>query len=423
MTSQKTETKISKSAFVLIIFALTFGRLIVNIGRRYIYPFLPVVARQLRVPLSSVQSLVAIQAGIGLLSPLFGPFSERYGRKRVMLTALALLVFGALIGVLIPQFWAFSAATMLLGLAKIIYDPTILAYLGDRIAYSRRGLAIGVTELSWSGSLTIAAPVAGVLLGLAAAAPSLELMIDMSGLQQFGGLLTTSNGIRYVMAALGLAGCVAFLFIALFLPGDTPNPQDTTHYITPLQSWQVIRQSPAAMGAMAYSLLLSMANEIFFINYGAWMEVSFELMLAALGAATTVIALAEIGGEFAVIGLADRFGKRRLALIGVTVSSLSYVILPFLNFNLTTALIGLFVMFLFVETGIVASIPLFTEVLPNNRAIMMSSHTGAASLGRLSGAILGGFLYVTFSNFIVIGAVATIIGLMAAFMLWRFVQE
>lgn len=423
MTQQIAEPRNSKRAFILIIAALTFGRLVVNIGRRYLYPFLPVVARQLRVPLSSIQSLVALQAGTGLLSPLFGPFSERYGRKRVMLSAIGVLMFAALIGATFPQFWAFSIVTMLFGLAKITFDPTVLAYLGDRISYNRRGLAIGITELSWSTSLTIAAPITGLLLALGVMAPSLDLMINMSGLKQFGGLLLNSDGIRYVMAAIGLAGTAAFLMMFIFLPGDTPKPEDRIDYISPIQSWRVIRQSHPAMAAMMYSLCLSMANEIFFINYGAWMEVSFELMLAALGAATTVIALAEIGGEFTVIGLSDRFGKRRLALIGVTISSLSYIVLPFLHFDLTAALIGLFVMFLFVETGIVASIPLFTEVLPDNRAIMMSGHTGAASFGRLAGAVIGGFLYGTFHNFTLIGGTSTVIGLIAAFMLWRFVHE
>ncbi|NJL56687.1 hypothetical protein HC928_17130, partial [bacterium] len=43
----------------------------------------------------------------------------------------------------------------------------------------------------------------------------------------------------------------------------------------------VLRRSPAALGALAHALLLAAANELFFINYGAWMDLSFNLALAA----------------------------------------------------------------------------------------------------------------------------------------------
>ena len=165
------------------------------------------------------------------------------------------------------------------------------------------------------------------------------------------------------------------------------------------------------------------ANEIFFINYGAYMEATFGLPLTALGTVTIVIAVAEVCGEFAVIGLADRFGKRRVALIGVGVSSLGYVLLPALSFSLPLTLALVFLIFLAFESAIVASLPLFTEILPDARAIMMSSYVGAGSLGRLVGGAFGGWLFVTLGNFGVISAIATAIALGSWFLLWRFVHE
>ncbi|NJL56686.1 sugar porter family MFS transporter [bacterium] len=138
---------------------------------------------------------------------------------------------------------------------------------------------------------------------------------------------------------------------------------------------------------------------------------------------TVVIAAAEVIGEVTVMGLADRIGKRRLSLIGSAVSALSYVILPHLDTSLPLALAGVFVMFLFVEIGIVAAIPLFSEVLPEARAVMMSGVIGASSLGRFLGAAGGGALLALVGDFAVIGLVSTGVGLLAVFSMWRFVPE
>ena len=165
------------------------------------------------------------------------------------------------------------------------------------------------------------------------------------------------------------------------------------------------------------------ANEIFFINYGVWMEESFGLVLAALGAVTTVIAIAEISGEFVVIGIADRVGKRPLTILTTGVAAACYVVLPSLSESLPLTLVGLFVLFLCVETSIVASIALFTEVLPDARAVMMSANVGAHSLGRLTGGTLGGLLYASDVNFVTMGLLAAGIGATATVCLWIMVPE
>ena len=67
---------------------LTVSRLVINTGLRMAYPFLPAFARGLGVSLPAVAGLVSLRGFSGLLSPLFGPLSERYGRRPVVMGAL-----------------------------------------------------------------------------------------------------------------------------------------------------------------------------------------------------------------------------------------------------------------------------------------------------------------------------------------------
>lgn len=378
------------------VLALTFGRLVVNMARRFPYPFAPEISRQLSVPVAGIQSLVALTAGLGMFSPLLSPLSERFGAKRAIIVALWAMTLSALLGSFMPQFRLFVVVLFVWSLAKIIYDPAMQAYLGKKIPYRQRGRAIGITELSWAGSLMIIAPLAGYLLG--------------------------SFGVGAVFIALVIFSAAATVVIALFLPPDEPNTLQT-RMITPVDTLRLLRRSPVALAALLYSLLLVTANEIIFINYGLWMERTFNLELTALGLTTIVISAAEIIGEFGVISLVDSVGKRRMALAGAVGAALAYGALPYLAFNLAVALAGLFVLFVAIEIAIVASLPLFTEIMPDARTVMMSSNVAAHSLGRLGGALIGGVLYQASGNFIVVGLVALVTGLAAAFILWRFIAE
>ncbi len=364
-----------------VVITVTVCRLAVNMTRRFSYPFVPVISDGLGVTAGSVQSAIAAQSGIGIASPLFGPFSEQYGRKRVMVGALVAMTATAAVGAIWPTFAIFALALLIFGVGKMIYDPVMQAYLGDQIPYQRRGLALGFTELSWAGALIVIAPLAGVLL--------------------------VSAGLRGVMAFLALALGLAVVALQRILPPD--HPTEPSRARSP--SWHILRRSPAGLAALAYSFAIVSANEIFFINYGLWMDESFDLAVAALGTVTVVIAAAEVVGEFLVIGLADRLGKRRLAMVGAGLSAVGYFLLPQISFSLPLALFGLFLLFVCVETAIVASIPLFTEILPEARAVMMSGNVSAHAVGRLVGALIGGGLYALTGDFVMMGAVSMALGL------------
>jgi predicted MFS family arabinose efflux permease len=154
----------------------------------------------------------------------------------------------------------------------------------------------------------------------------------------------------------------------------------------------VLRYTPALAG-LSFGFLASSANELVNVVFGVWMEDSFGLQIAALGAASAVIGLSELGGEFAAGGLADRLGKPRAVSIGLILNSIAAVGLPLLGGSLTGAVVGLFLFYITFEFSIVSSIPLMTEILPSSRATLMSFNVAVLSLGRAVGALLAPNLY------------------------------
>lgn len=390
--SEESPNKIFQSVYVLAI-----SRLFVNMTRRFYYPFLPAISRELGVSLASVQGAAASQAGVGLFSPFFGAFSERYGRKRVMLAALSLMSMASLVGFLMPnQFSVFYTVMVIWGLSKWLFDPPMQAYIADRVPYDRRGFAIGITEWAWAGALLVGAPVAGILLN--------------------------SQGLQGIFAFMFICHLIGLGLLWRLLPSDHPSGE--AHEFAGFQdSWRVLLSSRIAMSVLIFSVTLYAGNEMVFIVYGDWMESTFDLAIEALATVTIVIPIAEVLGEGFVIGFSDRIGKRRLTLVSTIAAGLAYLALPHLSFSLPAVMGGLFLIFITIEIAIVSSIPMFTEVLPEARAVMMSSNVAAQGSGRLLGAFLGGAIYSQFDSFILTGLGAGLITFVSFAVMWVAIPE
>ncbi len=387
------------SSVIRSIFAIFFARLAVNVTRRFPYPFVSPIGAAFGVSADSIQNVIALTNGAGLFSPLFGTLSERFGKKTVMAGALLMMTAMSLLGALFADYGVFVLVMFGFGVGKIIYDPTFQAYIGDVIHFSRRARVMGIAELSWALSLVIAAPVAGFLL-------------DVSSLQAI-----------FLFLAL-LLGASAIVFWLLVEPAADAGPRQRIRLMNPLSAMTVVSARPPAVFALLFTVCLTASHEIFYINYGLWMEDSFGLVLTALGAVTIVIALAEVIGEFIVITLADRFGTKRTSMCGMLSASGLFLIIPNLSFSLPAAMFGIFIMFICIETAIVSALPLFSEILPQARAVMMSANVGAHSLGRVAGGALGAIIYkFSDGNFLFIGLAAGGLGILAFLIMLRLVPE
>ena len=159
------------------------------------------------------------------------------------------------------------------------------------------------------------------------------------------------------------------------------------------EAWHRLGRERAALGALGFGLLVSVANDNLFVVYGSWLESTFGLSIPALGAATTVIGVAELLGEGLTASIADRLGLKKAVIAGLVLSTVSYILLPLVGRTLSLALVGLFVTFLTFEFTIVTAFSLFTEMLPAARATMMSSNLAATSIGRVIGALIGGLVW------------------------------
>jgi predicted MFS family arabinose efflux permease len=333
------------------------------------------------------------RAVVGTFGPLAATLADRRGRKFGILVGMGLFSLGAALVVAWPTFPVFAAALLVITLGKYIFDISLVSWLGDRVPYERRGRVLAVTEFGWSLAFILGVPLVGFLIA--------------------------RQGWNSPFLLFACLGVLAFLILAIIIPKDaasfTADPQAPGNH-----SLFSILRSPAILpilSVLSLGLFSSAANETVNLLFGVWLEDAFGLQIAALGAASAVIGLSELGGEGLVAAFVDKLGKPRAVALGLAVNSLAALALPLVGRSEAGALTGLFFFYISFEFTIVSSIPLMTEILPSARATVLALNVSGLSLGRALGALAGPQLYGLGFGAVTAGAI--VFNLLALLVLWR----
>lgn len=360
-------------------------RTVLNTAHRMVYPFLPVFARGLGVDISVISNLITIRSLAGAASPLFVPLADRRGRRFGMLAGILLFTVGVAIVAIHPALWTLSIALVLAMIGKFIFDPSMQAYLGDRVPYEQRGTALAVTEVAWSMAF-----IAGV--------PLMARLINKSGW----------SAPFPVFAVLGV---VMLLVIWVMISREDPHHQPPASL---REGYRSVFSSIPALTGISIAMWASAGNEMVSVIFGVWLEDSFGLRLAALAAASAVIGISELSGEGLVAFTTDRLGKPLALAIGLISNAVAALLLPFIGQTQTGALAGLFLFYITFEYIMVSHIPLVTELVPSARATVLSINVTGHSIGRAVGAFLAILIYQNYGFLFV--AITTVLFNLIAFL-------
>ncbi|MFT5222582.1 MAG: putative MFS family arabinose efflux permease [Glaciecola sp.] len=370
------------------IIVLTSVRLIVNTMERFVYPFLPAIARGLGVPLDQAALLLSVRSGTSLAMPAVVATVGRGGRRRRLMTvAMVLTALGALI---VAGPWGFAGAMVgfvLIGLGKPTYDVGALSYVADRTPYERRARVLGFMEVTFAGGLLIGTPLMGLLI----------------------------DGFDWRGPFVAIAVLLAVAIPVLRRNVERGHPEGGDEPVK-------LRVTPRMVAFLVVVSMFMAGTETTFIVMGAWLEDDFGLSILALGGIALFLGFAELLGEGLVVGLADRLGKRGMAVGGLVVGATGFALIPLAG---TSSIVGLSALALALfgfEIGIVSAIPLASEMAPGARASFIALFGTSMLVGRLLGSLVGPRLYLEAG--ISGNALATSATyLLAAFLLTRVVHS
>jgi len=240
-----------------------------------------------------------------LLGPLIGRFSDRVGRKRILLVGLGAFSLISVLYSLAGSIWELVMFRFLQGAASVMVTPIAQAYVGDITPKGREGRTI---------NLLYAAMFFGIALG-----PLL------------GGQLSTLWSYHVAFGAMGGLSFIALLLIGWTVPPDHGHRAAATgreKAIVPLR--QIVR-NPAVKGIVSYIATrgfwrqgFSAFYPLFAVSIIGWTEAEAGTILSAYFFAGGLLQI-----PFGY--LADRFNRFPQILVGSVGAPLLLILIPFVH--------------------------------------------------------------------------------------------
>ena len=350
-----------RSPAAVALSVLTPARLVLNTAHRFVYPFLPVIARGLGISLESAGALISARWAMTMTTPFVVRAVGPEHRRRLISAGLVFFAFGAAVTAATSLWLGALIGFAAMGLGKSTFDASAQAHIADRVPYERRGRALAVLELTWAGGFLIGAPAAGWL-------------IDRGGWQ----------------VPFWVTGGLALAAVAAVVRLIEPDPHRSHATLAALM---LDRSSTALLVTMG---VFSGSSELMFTALGAWLEGSFGLSILVIGGVATLLGVAELAGEAGVMTWADRIGKRRAVGVGLIIAALAYAATAIFHDSRVLGL-GFYSLALAgFEFTIVSAIPLASEARPTARARFLALMIVAIGLGRAVGAFVGPGLFERF---------------------------
>ncbi|MGR3721995.1 TCR/Tet family MFS transporter [Abyssibius alkaniclasticus] len=228
-----------------------------------------------------------------LFSPLIGNLSDAFGRRGVLLLALAALTLDYLLMALAQTFWLLLIGRIVAGIAGATYS-TVTAYLADISAPAEKAANFGLISAVFGVGFILGPALGGLLAGVDLRAPF------------------------YAAAVLSAAN---FAFGWFFLPESLPKAARRPFSLRKSSPFTALRDA-FALPALRVPLTVFMLFELAAFVYPAvwayfgkasfgWSTVTVGISLTAYGALLFVVQ----GGLLRV--LVPRWGERRVILFGM----------------------------------------------------------------------------------------------------------
>lgn len=354
----------------------------------------PQIAADLNVSKTSVAASAGIYAIVAAsVALVLGKFGARVQSGLWLPLAAVIFAISALLAASAGHISVFYAARALAGFAGGLISALAIAALADASAYAERGKQMSGVAVSYFLAPVVGIPV-GVLLtdrfGWEATFASIAVAVASAGV-----LVWKNPLIDHAQPALANSADVARQpsYEAGYEADHTAGGASSS---LPSSLWRVATSSRSAVWGITGAFFVS-GGLVGFTSYlGTWLSDAFQLKANAVGLVYLAAGCgAVLGGVLGGI-LADKFGKRQIALQGSLWLIVLLLIVP--TFAWGWMLIATLSVAAFVAGLRIAPLQaLITELVPaTNRATYVALRNSASQLGIAATVWLGGSVYMRY---------------------------
>ncbi|MCS7464583.1 MFS transporter [Paenibacillus doosanensis] len=359
----------SRTSPLILLMANMF---IAMLGIGLIIPVLPEFLKEFGAGGSTAGYLVAAFGLTQFLcSPIAGEWSDKYGRKVMIVSGLVLFTLSNFIFAAASEVWMLYASRLLGGIGAASMIPSIMAYIADVTTEEKRGKGLGMLGAAMSLGFVIGPGIGGFLAEL--------------------GLRTPF----YVSAGVGALAMITSL---LLLPESLSEEARMANRGKVVQKESLLSQFAQSFRApyfiyllLIFTLTFGLAN--FEAIFPLFVDKKYSFTARDISILITVGALVGAVIQAVVIDkLIRRFGERTLINTTFLLSAVS-LILMLLSGNFWYIL--LVTLFFFTLTSIMrpAINTLLSKMAGEEQGFVAGMNNAYMSLGNIFGPALAGILY------------------------------
>ncbi len=339
-----------------------------------------------------------------VFAPMWGRWSDRMGRRPLLLMGIAGYVIAQILFGLANSLWLLYAARILGGILSSATLPVSAAYVADATTEGERGRG-----MAWLGTATSLGFVVGPALG------GLLVRRDLHFTARYGHLMFDGFSIPFFAAAA--LGLFTFAAAMRWLPESLPAHAPRSRSEEP--DWRTLVRSLSPLLGLAFvaQFALAMFEATFalhaqaILNYGP-AEVGAVFVVCGL-----VMAVFQVGASGLVAGRVGEMGQIGMgfALMG---TSLGVLMMPRRTFAVL-ALVALLALGMALIAPNLAAL-ISTRGGSRRAGTALGAQNAANSLGQASGPVVGGALFVWQMNapYVLSGGVLVAIALVIVWKAW-----
>ncbi|HTD63976.1 MAG TPA: MFS transporter [Verrucomicrobiae bacterium] len=356
-------------------------------------PVLTQIAGEFDITTGTAGLVVAAYGAPGIVvAVLTGPYSDRFGRKRFLVTGSLIMGLFTLLSAFATSFAVLVAMRIVAGIGGSVIFPNTTATVGDNFSYRDRGSAMGAVIGFNTMAGVIGVPLAGVL----AEASSWRVSVGLVGVLSIAAALLLAWRLR---------------------PAQTRLSESAIR-----DMYRSIVTNRSALGAIGSSFL----GALYWFTWATYIVVFFEKMFRLSEGVASILALTQGLGVLLGSQLGGRLGARighKPIVAGSVLLSGSLLLLQ-TNLGLplpATAVLNLLLSAV-IGARFASNTTLLTEQVPEARGTLLALSASVTSASIVVGAAVGGLL-IDGSGFWALGAFCFVSAVLAALVVWIFVRE
>ncbi|MEH7083580.1 MFS transporter [Neobacillus drentensis] len=319
-----------------------------------------------------------------LFSPLGGKLSDQYGRKKITIIGLAIIMVSQFLFSVGTDLWLLYLSRFIGGIGVGLLIPATMAYVADVTTIEKRGKGMGLLGASISLGFVIGPGIGGFL---------------------------AEYGIRVPFYASALAAFIAMIVSLLFLPESLSKAQQRVFRDSSLEQNGMIHDIKRSFKVSYFVLLLLIFTMTFGLAnfetiFGIYVSEKYEYTPKDISIIMTIAALTGVIIQaFLVDKLLQRFDEIRVINICFFLSAVTMVLILISgNFLFMLFMNILFILFTSILRPAINT--LLSKMAGSEQGFAAGMNNAYSSLGNIIGPSLAGILFdVSYNVPFIFGAV------------------